>query len=127
MKNFAKELEEQAIEREEQAKILAAEAKTIREAVAALEHRLAANPGIQVPDGTRKEQLVWIINNALGGKASRAKINATAVKAGIPLGTVASMLGSKHHRGLFKQANGEWFVPNGVSPQVQTQEAGAAA
>lgn len=118
MNNLAMALEREAKQREEQAQILLAEAKTLRESTAALEHRLKTEPDIQIPEGTRKEQLVWIINNALGGKASRSEINTTAVKAGIPLGTIASMLGSKNHKRLFKQADGKWFVANGVSHQV---------
>ena len=104
-------LESEAKHRDAQARALTAEAVELRKASAALEHKLQSEPEIVLPDGTRREQLGVIITR-LNGTATRRQINDMATRAGIPLGTVASLLGAKRH---FHEQGGHWKLAPSVA------------
>lgn len=118
MRSLTNALEREAKSREIQGRAFLAEAEKLREAAQTLNHKLGTEPEIVLPDGTRKEQLAMIIQQ-LGGEATRSEINSAAERAGIPLGTVASLLGSKHHRRFFHEKDGRWHVASEFSPQIQ--------
>lgn len=122
MRSLVSALEREARVREVHGKACLAEAEKLREAAQALNHKLVTEPEIVLPDGTRKEQLATIIQQ-LGGEATRSEINAIAEKSGIPLGTIASLLGSKHHRRLFHEKDGKWSVIQAGSGSTQTVDA----